>query len=112
MAKKNRIGGWAFLIGLIIAIAAGFLQLSPGITSVLIILGLIVGILNITAKETLPFLLTTVSLVIVSAFGGNVLGNIAVIGQVLQNILNAIIIFVIPATLIVAIKAVYGLARD
>ncbi len=112
MAKKNTIGGWAFFIGLVIAMIAGFLQLSAGMTGVLIILGLIVGLLNVTAKETMPFLLATVSLVIVSNFGGNVLSNIAIIGGILQGILNAIIILVIPATIVVVIKTIYALARE
>ncbi|MEW6063157.1 MAG: hypothetical protein AB1571_02190 [Nanoarchaeota archaeon] len=112
MAKKNLIGGWAFLIGVIIAIAAGFLQLETGLTGLLIVLGLIVGLLNVVTKETMPFLLASVALVIVAAFGGNVISEVQLIGPILGRMLNAIIVFIVPATLVVAIKAVYALARD
>jgi len=112
MAKKGvnviqKIGSWAFLLGIILALVAGFWTLNPIVTGILIVLGLIVGLLNVTGKETTPFLLATVSLVIVSTFGGDVL---SVVSPVLQNMLNALIVFVIPATIVVAVKAVYNLA--
>jgi hypothetical protein len=113
MAKESnviqKIGSWAFLIGVIIAIIAGFWKLNTIMTAVLIILGLIVGFLNVTGKETTPFLLATVALVIVTYFGGNVL---APVSDTLQQILNAIIVFVIPSTIVVALKAIYALASD
>jgi len=112
MAKKNLIGGWAFLIGVIIAIVAGFLELRTGLTGLLIILGIVVGLLNIVAKETMPFLLATVALVIVAAFGGDIVSKVQLIGPILARMLNAIIVFIVPATLVVAIKTVYALARD
>ena len=57
-------------------------------------------------------MLATVSLVIVSFMGGPVLANVAAIGPTLQAVLNAITTFVIPATIIVALKAIYALAHD
>jgi hypothetical protein len=48
----------------------------------------------------------------VSYFGGNVLGQIASIGVYLESIMQAIMTFVIPATIIVALKAIYALAHD
>ena len=113
MAKKShgnmlvKIGSWAFLASVIIAIIAGFFPLNTTWTAVLIVLGLVVGLLNITAKESGAFLLAAVSLVIVAAFGGNVLATVSV---VLQRILNALIIFVIPATIVVSIRAIFALA--
>jgi hypothetical protein len=112
MAKKGvnmiqKIGSWAFILGIILALVAGFWALNPIVTAILIVLGLIVGFLNVTGHETTPFLLATVSLVIVSNFGGDVL---SVVSPVLQRMLNTLIIFVIPATIVVAVKAVYNLA--
>jgi len=118
MAKETtdlvaKIGSWAFIIGVIIAlVVGGFGSKDPIVTTVLILLGLIVGLLNVTGRETTPFLLAAVSLVIVSKFGGDVLINIVPIGETLQSILNAIMTFVIPATIIVALKAIYALAHD
>ena len=110
-----KVGSWAFIIGVVVALLIGIFSggsANPVATSVLIILGLIVGLLNVTGRETTPFLLATVSLVIVSFMGGPILANVAGIGNALQAILNAITTFVIPATIIVALKAIYALAHD
>ena len=79
MAKEMdlvaKVGSWAFIFGVVVALVVGIFggkgDLSVA-TTVLIILGLIVGLLNVTGKETTPFLLASVSLVIVSSMGGNV----------------------------------------
>jgi len=119
MAKKastmDKVGSWAFIIGVIIALLIGifsFGTFDATLVSLLIILGIIVGLLNVTSHETSPFLLAALSLVIVSYFGGSVFANIAVVGKYLQSTLNALMTFVIPATIIVALKAIYSLAQD
>ncbi len=120
MAKKStnmlaKIGSWAFIIGVVIALLVGVFTKGAGnavTTSVLILLGLIVGFLNVTGRETTPFLLSAVSLVIVLNFGGTVLGDVATIGAYLSGTMHAMMIFVIPATIIVALKAIYALAHD
>jgi urease accessory protein UreF len=115
MAKPTllqKIGTWSFIGGCLIALAAGIWDLSPVIISILIILGLIVGFLNVTGEETTAFLLATVSLVIVAAVGADVLGQVDVIGPTLERVLVTFITFVIPATIIVACKAIYSLAAD
>src|SRR3989344_4537331 len=110
MAKKgSSMGSWAFIIGVIIAVLVGLLgTLSPLWLGILVVLGLVVGLLNVTGSESSSFLLAAVSLVIVSAFGRNVLSAISALGSVL----DAIMALVVPATVIVALKAVYGLARN
>ena len=114
MAKETKVmqklGSWAFVVGVVISVVAGFFPLSAAITSVLIILGLVVGTLNVTAKETMPFLFATVALVIVSSFGGSLLSNVAVVGSFLGRLFSAIVIFVVPASVIVAVKTIYALA--
>jgi len=120
MAKQStnllaKVGSWAFIIGVIIALLVGIVSAGKGgavTTSILILLGLIVGFLNVTGKETTPFLLATVSLVIVAALGGNTLASVATVGLYLAGILNALMTFVIPATIIVALKAIWALAHD
>lgn len=109
-----KVGSWAFIIGVIIALIVGiFSDTYNGVTtSVLIVLGLIVGFLNVTGRETTPFLLATVSLVIVANFGSMILGDVTMVGSLLQRTLHALMIFVVPATIIVALKAIYALAHD
>jgi len=118
MAKEMdlvaKVGSWAFIFGVVVALVVGVLgkgNMSVA-TTVLVILGLIVGLLNVTGRETTPFLLASVSLVIVSSMGGQVFAGMVPVGVTLQSILNAIITFVMPATIIVALKAIYALAHD
>lgn len=108
--KTNKIGGWAFIIGVVLALIAGVLGFTSESLVVigLIILGLVIGLLNITAKEAMPFLLITTALVIVSSLGGSVLGAI----PMLQRTLSTITVLIIPAVLVVAVRAVFALARS
>jgi len=117
MAKRegNKLGSLFFVIGTGIAIIGGIVYpggLNPTLSSVLIALGIVVGLMNITLKETSPFLLATVSLVIITSLGGAVLSQIPLIGIFLEGILLSILTFIIPAALIVALKSVYTLAQD
>jgi len=106
----GKIGSWLFIIGVVIAVIAGFKPLTTLTTSILIALGFIVGFINITAKETMPYLFTVLVLVFVADIGGNVLEKVDMIGPILNSILNAIIVFTIPATLIVSLKAIFAFA--
>lgn len=111
MAKaKLTLGHQSFIAGVIIAIIVGLFggTAIPWITLILVILGLIVGFINITAKETMPFLVAAIALMVA---GSANLQIIPTIGMYLQNILAAIVVFVAPAAIIVAIKAVVDLAR-
>jgi len=113
--KLKKFGAIAFIVGVIIALIAGLLTnvISEVVTtSVLIVLGLIVGFLNITDHEVKDYLLTAVCLVIVSSLGGAILGYIMYIGPYLANILQAITTFVVPATIIVALKEIYAISKD
>ncbi|MBI2110131.1 hypothetical protein HYT58_03095 [Candidatus Woesearchaeota archaeon] len=105
---KSKLGSWAFLLGVLIALVLGALNMVTGTVAViLIILGLIVGLLNVTEEETTPFLMAAVSLVIVSALGKDVLTTVEIVGQMLSGIL----LMFVPATVVVAIKHVFSLAR-
>ena len=112
-SKGNPVGSWAFIIGVIIAVIAGLFKGSgnPWVVLVLVIIGLIVGILNITGKEAMSFLLASTALVIISTFGQS-LGAVSYIGPYLQSILSAILAIIVPATIIVALRAIWALAHD
>ena len=110
MAKaRSTLGSWAFLIGVIIAVVLGFLgKIEPTIGWLLVIIGLIVGILNIAEKEVQNFLMAGTVLVIVSSLGADVL---SVVPQ-LEGVLNAFLFMFVPATIIVALKHVFSLAKN
>ncbi|MBI5884910.1 hypothetical protein HZB89_02310 [archaeon] len=113
MAKSDleTIGGYAFILGVIIAIIAGLFPMEGWAVwtpLVLVILGLIVGFLNITDKEINSFLIAGISLLAAGTAG---LGIIPTVGAYLASMLLNIGAFVAPAVVIVALKAVYSIAH-
>tara|TARA_Y100000310_G_C20664531_1_gene806731 strand:+ start:1384 stop:1734 length:351 start_codon:yes stop_codon:yes gene_type:complete len=110
MAKKANnlalVGKWAFIIGLALAIIAGLIQgvyTIPSLILILVILGLIVGFLNIAEKDTVKLLIAIIALMMV---GGITLSAIPTINIYLEAILANILIFASGAGLVVAIKAI------
>ena len=112
MAKK--LGEWSFIIGVVLAIMFGFIpeQWEGMVTLLLVILGLIVGFLNISEKESTPFLVAAAALMI-TAIAGATLGLIPpqVLGNFLQNAVEKIGVFVAPAAVVVALKSIHSLAK-
>ncbi len=118
----ERIGTWAFILGVIIAILAAFIAVTgvegtvvwtPWITLLLVILGLIVGFLNIGDKEITGFLIASIALMALSSTNAELLkieDAIPFVGTILQKIVLNIAIFVAPAALIVALMEIYKLA--
>lgn len=115
---EKKIGHYSFIIGVIIAIVLG-LALPLGanttawLTSILVVLGLIVGFLNVTGKETKEFLIIAAILVLV-AYAGNAvssLSEVLYIGPYLGGIFKAIMAFVVPATVVVGLKDIWALGQ-
>ena len=109
MAKKsgNLLGAWAFLVGVILAIVFAFVPMTTPIAITLFALGVLIGLLNIMDKEIQPFLLAAVALVIVSAFGGSALASVRYAPELLGNML----LLFVPATIIVALRSVFAIAK-
>lgn len=115
MAKKSNnlelIGKWAFIIGLFLAIIAGLIQgvyEIPSLMLILVILGLIVGFLNIAEKNTIKLLVAIIALM---SIGGLTISVIPVINTYLEAMLTNIVIFASGAGLVIAIKAVIESAK-
>lgn len=111
-----QMGKWAFLIGFVVAVLGGLLAgfnvtvLSAGvIAAILLILGLVVGLVNVTTHEVNDFLLAAIALSVVGAAGFTALG--ALIGSLAQAILQNIFTFVAPAALVVALKGIVQIGR-
>ncbi|MBD3362077.1 hypothetical protein GF358_04800 [Candidatus Woesearchaeota archaeon] len=103
-----KIGSWAFILGVLISIVAGLIPAwqTPTLIWVLVILGLVVGFLNITAKETTEFLVAALALMIIGSAGA-----IPALGVIILSILANIVAFVAPAALVVALKSIWTLAQ-
>ncbi len=112
MAQKitgNSLSGWAFLIGVLIAIVLGFIgNLNPTWLFILVIIGLVVGLLNVTGREMQPFLMSGAVLIIASAFGSSAMSSI----PRLAGVFDALLTIFVPATIIVAIKNAFYIARN
>ncbi len=108
----SKIGFAAFIIGLIICVVCGFVSdwsQNTGIIIALVILGLIVGFLNITAKEITLFLVATIALIVT----GNAFSSLTVlgIGEYLNRMLGLVGTLMAPAAVIAAIKALWAVGK-
>ena len=105
--KLASIGKWAFIIGLVLAVLAG-LFFQPGWAIwVLAILGVIVGLLNVTAEDTRGFLLASIALTL----SATALNLIPVVGTALSFVLPFVVAFVAGAAIVVALKELFQTAR-
>ncbi|MBM3156298.1 MAG: hypothetical protein FJ004_03320 [Chloroflexi bacterium] len=112
------IGLLAFLGGIILAIVGGAVSAdNGGIVLALVIMGILVGVLNVTAKEVLPLLIAAIALIVVGGVGGGEggfgplddLGGEA--GTKINQMVAYLATFMAPAAVISAFRAVLALAR-
>lgn len=126
-SKENSVGAWSFLVGVILAVIIGvtttsfipvesIARYSSQIYGVLVVLGIIIGSsIKIEGnKDSQTFLIAGAILVIVSRFGmesvtGSLIG--IGIGDTVVSTFSALLVLFVPATIIVAVKTVFGLAR-
>lgn len=113
------MGEYAFLAGVLIAVFAGIASQMGALdantagtaTLLLVALGIAVGMLNITERETTPFLIAAVALVVSGTANFSVI-NIANIGALLDRVVDNVAVFVVPGAVIVALKAIWALASS
>jgi len=126
-SKENSVGAWAFLIGVILAVVIGIsassfldidriMKYGPQIYAILVILGIFVGfsIKVAPGKDSQTFLIAGAILVIVSKFGmesvtGSLIG--IGIGDTVSSTFSALLALFVPATIIVALKTVFSIAK-
>ncbi len=124
-SKENEFGAWSFLVGVILAIVIGIATVlipipeltkySPQIYGILVVLGIIIGFWNVpTGRDSQTFLISGTILVIVSKFGmesvtGSLIG--IGIGDLVSSVFGALLVLFVPATIIVALKTVFGIAK-
>lgn len=116
---NKMIGPWAFILGLVIAVIAGFLPANMASTALLVlaILGVAVGFLNISDKELNLFLLAGIGFVLSASSLSPVITGLGSLISVelagwIVGILGNIVVFVSPAIAIVGIKALYDITQD
>lgn len=103
---SNIIGKYGLIAGVVIAILIGLFGVgSTALLWVLVVLGLLIGLLNIKGGEEIPFLIAVTVLVIVSYMSKGALEPIG-----LEPVLDAIMALIVPAAIIVALKEVFAVA--
>jgi hypothetical protein len=103
----SMVGKWAFIVGLVIAVLAGLFYQPDWAVWVLAILGVIVGLLNITAEETRGFLIASIALTL----SATALNTIPVVGDAFSYILPFVVAFVSGAMIVVALKELFAAGR-
>lgn len=98
------VGHWAFVVGVLISLLVGLAVPIPAAGTVLFLLGLVVGLLNVPEKESTPFLVAIVALLVIGTAGLQLL----TLTDVISNILTQFLSFVSAAGLVVAVKQVLG----
>lgn len=118
-SKENLLGAYAFLVGVVLAVVFGLfnksLEQAGGLFySALVLIGLVVGFMNVGDKDSKTFLVASLSLVIVAALGAEPLKYIALNNYFvtsLRNVLGSLLVLFVPATIIVALKTVFAMAK-
>jgi len=110
--ELHRVAHYTFFIGLLVAIVTGLFRnmLEPQVlVTTLVVLGFVVGLFNLTAKETLPFLIASISLMLAGIVN---LGLVPGVGLYLRSILSNIVVFVVPGAIILGMKTIWKMASD
>lgn len=109
------IGAIAFFAGMLLAIIGGGVSRDNGtIVLILIIMGIIIGLFNITGREMIPFLVAAIALVVVGSavrpFSplDDVIDGL---GRVLNGMVAYIAVLMTPAAIINAVRVVWSLAQ-
>jgi hypothetical protein len=102
------IGKWSFILGLVIAVLAGLFYQPDWAIWVLSALGVIVGLLNVTAEDTRGFLLAAIALTL----SATALNTLPIVGTAFSYILPFVVAFVAGATIVVALKELFQAARS
>ena len=118
-SKENLVGAYAFLVGVVLAVIIGLFQDQLAVAGTifylaLVLIGLFVGFLNVGDKDSNTFLLASLALVLVSYAGKDTLqfiSNLSPILKYLGDVLTSLLILFIPATVIVALKTVFAIAK-
>ena len=122
-AEENTIGAWAFLGGIVLAIIVGVFAgnySNPLIFITIALLGAIVGIF-VAEKDVQKFLFASMASLIASFAGiQGIAADVALRGitvsgvqitKVIISTLNALLFLFVPATIVVAIKTVFSIAK-
>ena len=103
----GNVGKYAFMGGVGLAVVMAFVAIPSGYT-ILAVLGLVVGFMNITDEESQGFLIAAIALMLTAAS----LIAVPEIGAAISGIAFNLAAFVAPAALVVALKSLMDSGKD
>jgi hypothetical protein len=107
---KAKVGGIAFIVGLVVAaiIAVFSAALVPvWAVWVIAVLGLIVGLLNISDEEVVTFLLASIAFLISFQSLSAIVSTLTFGWTAVATFFNLMSVFIAPAVAVVAVKALF-----
>jgi len=117
--ELHRLAHYAFFLGIALALVVGIFHrvfdsllgadASRVYVTTFVLLGTLVGLFNLTAKETTPFLTAAVALMLAGIVNLNLVYGV---GDILRPSLSNIVVFVVPGAIIVGMKAIWRLASN
>lgn len=117
--ELHRLAHYAFFVGIALALVVGIFHrvfdsllgadASRVYVTTFVALGTVVGLVNLTAKETVPFLVAAVALMLAGIVNLNLVIGV---GDILRPSLSNIVVFVVPGAIIVGMKTIWRLASD
>ncbi|MCX8202423.1 MAG: hypothetical protein N3G74_01280, partial [Candidatus Micrarchaeota archaeon] len=107
--SKQQVGYFAFIAGLFVAafVAVAYQTLLPVHFYSLGLLGIIIGLLNIEAREVWPYILAATAFLVASTTFTETLDALPVVNLVLERFLNALIYIIGPGAFIVSLRIIY-----
>ena len=117
---EEKIGHYSFIGGVVLAVVLGLFSAQlkgttaePWLVSLLVLLGLVVGFINVSGKATKEFMMVAIVLVLAAYVGkaSETLGSIQIIGSYIASVFTQILAFVVPATIVVGLKEIWSLGK-
>jgi uncharacterized membrane protein YccC len=112
--SKKQVGFFAFVAGLFVAafVAIAYQTLLPIHIYSLGLLGLIIGLLNIEAKEVWSYIVASVAFLLAVTTFMKVIDVLPVVNLFLERFLNALIYIVAPGVFVVSLRIIYEAAKS
>ena len=112
--SKKQVGFFAFVGGLFVAafVAIAYQTLLPIHIYSLGLLGLIIGLLNIEAKEVWPYMVASVAFLLAVTTFMKVIDVLPVVNLFIERFLNALIYVVAPGVFVVSLRIIYEASKS
>lgn len=114
--NMTQYGSIVFGVGLLIVLVAAFIDMSQTTTKVVVgtltLLGIAIGLLNVTNNEAISFLVASLALVMLLGPFFGAINQTMLQTAVWSKLYTYVIALIVPAAVVVAIKTFFLTAKD